>query len=150
MWKIHTNDSRSLCKSYQQSLCKFYQQSPQPDGIIKNSLPGDSKWAFHPLVEGHLTIPKRSPAELPGTEDSQIFFCTFGPPLPHWKIPPGPKICQSQILSEDTWHWHLSRWLRTTSHGTWTTEVLSDRTTRRVNTSRRIVRKPTSVVPQNG
>ena len=41
----------------------------------KKSLPGDSKWPVHPLFGGHLTIekghvftiPKRSPAELPGS-----------------------------------------------------------------------------------
>ena len=29
-------------------------------------IPGNSKWPFDPLFGGHFTIPKRSPAELPG------------------------------------------------------------------------------------
>ncbi len=47
-------------------------------------VPGDSKWPFDPLVgghltfpKGHLTIPKRSPAELPGEEvllELNVFF----------------------------------------------------------------------------
>ena len=47
-----------------------------PDCIPRPYQPGDSKWPFYPLVggghltiyKGHLTIPKRSPAELSGEE----------------------------------------------------------------------------------
>ena len=52
---------------------KFARISDLATETFKNCPPGDSKWPFHPLVgghltieKGHLTIPKRSPAELPG------------------------------------------------------------------------------------
>ena len=76
---------------------------PQPDGIIKNPLPGDSKWPFHPLVEGHLTFEwvtfspsQKGHKELPGTEDSQIFLALLDHPSPIEKSPPAPKFAKAK------------------------------------------------------
>ena len=38
--------------------------TPKVEKIIRTSLPSDPKWHFYPLVQGHLTLAKRSPIEL--------------------------------------------------------------------------------------
>ena len=87
--------------------------------VVKLQVPGDSKWPFHPLVGGHLTIEKghgspsrkRSPAELPGGSRnlSPINFfaknlCRLVGRRPGlfwliWLLPPRSfKFCQQKIV----------------------------------------------------